>query len=345
MKRDLRFQYAEEEMSGLRKTAVLLMWLGRDRATKILKMMSEHEVTLISAEIAKAGPISNDQVEQVVDEFAMIATHSAFAASGGFDLAKDLLEMTVGQKRAREILERLNTVSGDAPFAFLRKTDPRQLLSFLREEHPQIVAVVMTYLNPMSASVVLAGLPPEIQQDVARRIAVLDRVPPDSIQALDRSLAERLSSVLQTSFTESLATGGVQALVDILNNADRTTEKSIFEGLAGSDPVLAEQVRERMFVFEDIVSLDDRAVQMILRQIDMRELAVALKGVRDEVRSKITKNMSERAGENLFEEIQLLGAVRAKQVSDAQSSIVRIIRALEESGDITITRGSEEYVT
>lgn len=344
--RDSRFQYAEEGISGSRKAAVLMMWLGKERSSKILKLMNEHEVTLISSEIAKAGPISSDQAEAVIDEFAMIATQSAFVAYGGIDLARDLLELTVGSKRAREILERLSSVSGDAPFSFLRKADPRQLLSFLREEHPQIISVILTYLSPVPASVVLAGLPPEVQQDVARRIATLDRVPPESLQALDRSLSERLGSVLQTGLmAESSSTGGVQALVDILNNADRTTELAIFDGLTATSPELAEQVRELMFVFEDITSLDDRAVQMVLRQVDMRDLAVALKGVREEVRDKITKNMSERAGENLAEEIQLLGPVRAKQVADAQSSIVRVIRSLEESGEITVTRGSEEFVT
>jgi flagellar motor switch protein FliG len=230
------------------------------------------------------------------------------------------------------------------PFEFLRHADPRQVLNFLSSEHPQTIALVLAHMDPDQSSMVLGGLTEDLQRDVSIRIATLDQASPEVIAQVESLLERRISSVAK-SHTDTSAADGVQTLIEILNRSDRTTERSIFEGLEEFDGDLADQVRSRMFVFEDIVSLDDRAVQMILRQVDSKELAMALKGVRPEVKSKITKNMSERAAQNLEEEIVMLGPVRMTAVEEAQGAIVRVIRALEESGQIVVSRSADEFVS
>jgi flagellar motor switch protein FliG len=234
----------------------------------------------------------------------------------------------------------LAAVFADLPFAFLEKADSRQLLSFVQDEHPQTVALVLAHLTASQASLVLSGLAPDLQADVANRIAVMDRTSPDIVRQVEATLKRKLSSVLQPSDLSSV--GGLQPLVDIINRSDRATERMILEGLTERNPELAEQVRAQMFVFEDIITLDDRAIQLVLRQVESGDLAVALKGVREDVRQKVMRNMSERAAENLGEEIELLGPQRVKTVEDAQAKIVQSIRALEESGQIMITRGDDD---
>ena len=229
-----------------------------------------------------------------------------------------------------------------APFEFLRRADTRQVLSYLQDEHPQTIALVLADMHPEAAAMVIGSLPEEQQRDVADRIAKMDRTSPDVIEHVEAILERKLSTVIQQSdFSEA---GGIQTLVDILNNSDRATERLILEGLEGKDPQLADDVRNRMFVFEDITTLDDRSVQLVLRSVDTKELAVALKGVDQKVRDKITGNMSERAAANLTEEIKLLGPVKLKTVEEAQAAVVRVIRTLEESGQIDMSRGGDELV-
>jgi flagellar motor switch protein FliG len=228
----------------------------------------------------------------------------------------------------------------DVPFGFLQKADPRQVLSFVQDEHPQTIALVLAHMPATLASQILSGLAGELQADVAHRIAVMDRTSPDIIRQVEATLERKLSSVLQPS--DLSAVGGLQPLVDIINRADRATERLIMEGLAARNPELAEEVRSKMFMFEDIVTLDDRGVQLVLRQVETGDLATALKGVRDDVREKVTRNLSERAAENLLDEIETLGAVRLRQVEEAQAKIVQVIRTLEESGQIMIRRGDDD---
>jgi flagellar motor switch protein FliG len=333
------------ELTGVQKAAILLMTLGTDRAGKVLRHLRESEVTEIAGEIARRQVVNETDAGTVVGEFHAIAAAQRHVASGGTQVAREMLVASLGEKRALEILEQLASSLVDAPFEFLRKADPRQVLTFLRDEHPQVIALVLAYMRSEQASMVLSGLPEELQRDVSVRIATLDRTNPEVVSQVEASLQRRFSGVRSAQVQSEQAADGVQTLVDILNRSDRTTERTIFDGLETFNAELADSVRSRMFVFEDIVGLDDRSIQLILRQVDPKELAMALKGVRVEVRQKILKNMSERAGQNLEEEIVLLGAVKMKSVEESQAAIVRVIRSLEESGQLVLARGGDEFVT
>jgi flagellar motor switch protein FliG len=329
---------------GARKAAILLIQLGKERASSVMGHMTENEVELVSAEIARLETISATESESVLTEFKDLLTARAHIAQGGLAFAQQLLEQSLGSDRASEIIERLNAAAIKMPFQFLHRADPAQLRSFIADEHPQIIALVLAHMTADKASLLLSGLPPDQQAEVAHRIAVMDRTSPEIIRNVEATLERKLSSVLQPA--EMSRVGGVDPLVNIINRSDRSTERQIVEGLESLDAALAEEVRSRMFMFEDIVQLDDKSVQQVLRQVDGSQLALALKGVSDDVRGKITSNMSERAAENLLEEAELLGAVRLAQVEEAQQSVIRTIRQLEEQGQIMVRRGSDdEFVT
>lgn len=331
-----------DHLTGSQKAAIVLLKLGRDRAAKIMKLLGDREVTRVTAEIVRAQMVKREEADASLLEFAMMLKANDQIATGGVERAREMLEASLGEERATEILDNLRVSLAKAPFEFLRKTDARQVLNFLSGEHPQTVALVLAHMPPEQSSIVLGGFDEEMQRDVSVRIARLEPTAPEVIAQMESVLERRFGATMQQSKVDRA--DGVQTLVDILNRSDRATERSIFEGLEAAEEVLAEQVRSRMFVFEDIVSLDDRSIQLILRQVEAKELATALKGVRSEVKSKITDNMSERAALNLEEEISLLGPVRMKTVEEAQGAIVRSIRALEESGQIVISRGGEEFV-
>jgi flagellar motor switch protein FliG len=331
-----------DRLTGTQKAAVVLMAMGTERAAKVLRTMREAEVTELMAEVARMTDVSDEIVESVLNELAITASARQHFAVGGVDYAMELLTASLGERKAEEIFARLSMTLVSAPFEFLRRADPRLVLGFIRDEHPQTIALVLAYMPADAAALVLGGLPEELQRDVAVRIATMDRTSPDIISSVENSLEKRLSSVIQQGDLSSV--GGVQTLVDLLNRSDRATERLIFEGLENFDEELADEVRGLMFVFEDIVTLDDRSVQQVLRQVDSKDLALALKGVREEVKRKILDNISSRAAENLNEEIEMLGPVRLKAVEEAQAAVVRVIRALEEAGQIVLTRGGEEYI-
>jgi len=331
-------------LSGSQKAAILLLKLGREHSAKVLKLLGEQEVTIITEEIVKAQSISREDSEYALTEFATLAVAGDHMQSGGLAAAQQLLEASLGAQRANDIMDNLKQQMVKGPFDFLKNADPRQILNFLSSEHPQTIALVLAHLNADIASMVIGGLSEDMQRDVSIRIATLDQSSPEVISMLESQLERRLSSVVKTRANQTAA-DGVQTLIEILNRSDRTTERSIFEGLEQHDTELAEEVRSRMFVFEDVVTLEDRAIQLVLRQVDTKELATALKGVRNEVREKIMRNMSERAAQNLDEEIRLLGAIKMKTVEEAQGAIVRVIRSLEETGQIVVTRGADEYVS
>ncbi len=329
---------------GARKAAVLLIQMGRERASAVLAHLSEPEVEAISAEIARLETIDAEESSKVLAEFRHMMNARAHIAQGGMSMAQQLLEQSLGEERAAEIMGRLKAASVKMPFQRLQDIDPAQLLSFIVDEHPQVIALVVAHLNPDRASMLLSGLAPEQQAQVAHRIAVMDQTSPDLIRAVEATLERKLSSVLQP--VEMSRVGGVDPLVSILNRSDRSTERQIVEGLEALDAALADEVKSRMFMFEDITSIDDRSVQLVLREVDMNNLAMALKGVSEGVRSKITGNLSERAGENLLEEVELLGAVRLAQVEEAQQAIIRTIRSLEEKGQLLLRRGNDDdFVT
>jgi flagellar motor switch protein FliG len=327
-------------MTGRQKAAVLVLQLGREESAKVLGALSESELEELSSEIARMGTVSAEVSAAVVSEFAGMLASSSTSARGGLDLAKELLLATIGPQRAEEMLDRLSQSFVELPFAFMTNLDARQLVSFLADEHPQTIALVLAHLPAPLASAVLAGLGRDLQANVAHRIAVMDRTSPELIRRVESVLERRLSSLGVAS--DLSAVGGVRPLVEIINRADRGTEKMLLEGLEALDPDLAEQVRSQMFMFEDLVSLDDRAIQLVLRQVQVNDLATALKGVPENVRARVMQNMSERAAENLAEEIEVLGPVRVHLVEEAQTGIVRVIRQLEESGQIIVGRGDED---
>ncbi|WP_275693307.1 flagellar motor switch protein FliG [Nocardioides sp. TF02-7] len=328
--------------AGVRKAAILLIQLGKDRAAPVLGHLGESEVEAISAEIARLDRVTAEETEQVLVEFRDMATAHAHVTQGGFRFAQQLLEQSLGPERAGEIMQRLHAAQVQMPFQFLHRADPAQLRSFIADEHPQVIALVLAHMSADKASLLLGGLPAHQQAVVAHRIAVMDRTSPEIVRTVEAILERKLSSMLQPA--EVSRVGGVDPLVNIINRSDRPTERQIVEGLEGLDPSLADEVKSRMFMFEDIVNLDDRSVQQVLRQVDTAELALAIKGVSEQVRAKITQNLSERAAQNLMEEVELLGAVRLVQVEEAQQGVIRTIRQLEEQGLIMINRGNDDQL-
>jgi len=327
---------------GLRKAAIVLIQLGPERAAAVLNKLSEAEVEAVSAEIARLDSIGSEENAVVLGEFRDLLTARSHIAQGGLAYARQLLEQSLGTDRASEIIDRLNAAAVQMPFQFLRRVDPAQLRSFISDEHPQVIALVLAHMSAEKASLLLSGLPSEQQAEIAHRIAVMDRTTPDTIKAVESTLERKLSSMLQPA--DMSRVGGLDPLVNIINRSDRSTERQIVEGLESLDAALAEEVRARMFMFEDIVQLDDRSVQLVMRAIDTGSLALALKGVRAEVRTKVMSNLSSRAAETLDEDIALLGSVRLSAVEEAQGSVVSIIRELEEAGEIVLVRSSEEFI-
>ena len=282
--------------------------------------------------------------EAVMGELKQLGVARHYFTQGGLPYATEVLEATLGADKAREILSRQFALTDEMPFEFLRRIDPHMVLSFLENEHPQTIALVLAHIQASQAAAVLSGLSEGVQADIAHRLAVMDRTSPDIVKQVESQLQRRISTVFQAS--DSSAVGGLKPLVDIINHSDRNTERLILEGLEARDSRLAEEVRALMFMFEDIRNLEDRMVQVLMRHIDVKELAVALKGVSQDVREKFTTNMSERAALGLSEDMDVLGPVRVKQVEEAQAGIIRQIRSLEESGEIVISQGDgDEFVT
>ena len=325
---------------GVRKAAILLIQLGKEHASSVLGHLTDAEVEAVSAEVARLESISAAESEHVLAEFGELMTARAHIAQGGLGFAKNLLEQSLGSERAGEIMERLNAAAVQMPFQFLHRADPAQLRSFIANEHPQVIALVLAHMTPDKASLLLGGLPPELQAQVAHRIAVMDRTSPEIVRVVESTLERKLSSMLQPSDLSRV--GGLDPLVNIINRSDRSTERQIVEGLEALDSALADEVKSRMFMFEDIIQLDDRSVQLVLRSVDTAALALALKGVAENVRAKITGNLSTRAAENLLDEVEMLGTVRLTQVEEAQQGIIRTIRQLEEQGQIMIRRGGDD---
>jgi flagellar motor switch protein FliG len=331
-------------LTGRRKAAILLLQLDQHASARVLAQMTDTEIEDLAAEIARAGDVPATVSAAVLKEFGVLqASGGSSGVRGGIEQSRALLMSALGESRAGAILDRLATTMFDVPFKFLQHADARQLLNFIADEHPQTIALVLAHVPAPLASKVLAGLGHDLQADVAHRIATMDRTSPDIIHQIEANLERRMATLLVPS--DLSAVGGVQPLVDIINRADRGTEKLILEGLEERDPELADEVRSRMFLFEDIVNLEDRAVQLVLRQVEVANLAIALKGVAPTVHAKIMKNMSERAAATLAEEIELLGPVRVQSVEEAQTEVVRVIRELEESGQIVVARGdADEFV-
>ena len=328
-------------VAGRQKAAILLVSLGAEASAAIFKHLRQEEIDELTLEIAGIGHVPPERKTAVVEEFYEVALAQEYIAEGGLDYANAILEKALGPEHAQEVMARLSGAIQVSPFEFLRQTDATQILNVIANEHPQTVALILAYLPSDTAAQVLSSLPESQQTDVATRIALMDRTAPEVIREIERVLERKLSSVINQDLTSA---GGLKSLVDLLNQVDRGTERTIFEALEGEHPALAEEVRRMMFLFEDIVTLDDRSIQQVLREVDTKELAIALKGTRDEVKDTIFRNMSERAATNIREDLEFMGPVRVKQVEEAQQKVVEIIRKLEESGQIVIVRGTEEQL-
>ncbi len=330
---------AEKKLSGKQKAAIVLVALGTETAAKILPHLNEAEVEELGLEIARLGSIPAEVRQQVIQEFYEVCLAQNLALEGGIDHARTLLEQAFGTERANEILSRLTRALQMLPFDSIKRVHPTQLSTFLQDEHPQTIALVLAYLEPQAAAAVLSSLPPELRPEVAERLATMGSTPPEVIRRVESVLQRKLSSLASQELT---AAGGVKSLVDILQWVDRNTERTIFDALNESNPELAEEVRKLMFTFEDLLQLDDRAIQQVLKEVEMKELALALKGASDALKEKIFRNMSERAVNMLKEEIEFMGPVRVRNVEEAQQRIVSIVRRLEEAGEITLSRGGED---
>lgn len=329
-------------LGGVEKAALFLIAIGPQLAARVFQHLRQEEVELLSLEIARKQQVPQALQDTVMHEFYQLAAAQTHIARGGIEYARTLLEKVLPVARAREVVDRLMASLKTRPFEFARKTDPSQLLSFIEGEHPQTVALVLAHLQPDQAAAVLSALPPERQVEVVRRIAQMDRTSPEILQEVEQVLERKVASLVSQDLT---AAGGVESLVEVLNRVDRATERTIMESLSLQSPELAEEVKKRLFLFEDIVHLDDRAVQRVLRDVDLnRDLPLALKMASDQVKEKIFRNMSKRAGENVRESMEFLGPVRLRDVEEAQAKIVSVIRQLEEQEEITIGRGGKDEI-
>ena len=328
-------------INGLQKAAILLIALGPEKSASIFKHLKEDEIESLTLEIANTRSISPQVKEDVLNEFYGVCLAQQYIAEGGITYAKDLLEKALGSEKAVDVINKLTASLQVRPFEFVRKTDASQLLNFIQDEHPQTIALILAYLPSGQAASIVASLPPEKQADVAKRIAVMDRTSPDVIKEVERVLERKLSSLVNQDYT---IIGGVDAIVEILNTVDRGTEKHIMETLEIDEPELADEIRRKMFVFEDIMSLDDRAIQRVLRDVDNNDLATALKGANEEVQGVIFRNMSKRLAAMIQEDMEFMGPVRLKDVEEAQQKIVNIIRKLEDSAEIVISRGGGDEI-
>jgi flagellar motor switch protein FliG len=329
----------KKALSGRQKAAIFLVSLGSDVSAEVFKHLRDDEIEQLTFEIARLEAIEPTEKDQVLVEFQELMMAHDFISTGGIDYARELLEKSLGSQKAVDIINRLTSSLQVRPFDFICRTDPAQLLNFIQQEHPQTIALILAYLEPAKASVILGSLPHEIQSDVSKRIATMDRTSPEILREVERVLEKKLSTLSAEDYATS---GGIGAIVEILNLVDRSTEKIIIESLEEDDPELAEEIKKRMFVFEDIVLLDDRAIQIVMREVDQPELAKALKSVDSEVQDKIFRNMSKRAATLLKEDMDYMGPIRLKDVEEAQQKIVAIIRKFEEQGEIVIARAGED---
>ena len=330
-----------QDYTGIQKAAILLIALGPERSADIFKHLKEDEIEELTLEIANTRSVSPQVKEDVLNEFYQICLAQQYIAEGGIGYAKELLDKALGEDRAKEVITKLTASLQVRPFEFVRKTDPSQLLNFIQDEHPQTIAMILSYLTSAQAALVIGALPPEKQADVAKCIAMMDRTSPDVIKEVERVLEKKLSSLVNQDYT---IVGGVDAIVNILNTVDRTTEKHIMESLEIEEPELADEIRKKMFVFEDILLLDDRAIQRVLRDVDNADLGVALKAANEEVQNVIFKNLSKRLAAMIKEDMEFMGPVRMKDVEEAQQKVVSVIRKLEDSGEIVISRGGGDEI-
>lgn len=331
----------EKDLTGKQKAAILLISLGPDVSASVYKHLSEEEIEKLTLEISGVKKVETEAKEDILEEFHHIAIAQDYISQGGIGYAKTVLEKALGSEQASAIINRLTSSLQVRPFDFARRADAAQILNFIQNEHPQTIALILSYLEPQQAGQILSELPQDVQADIARRIAIMDGTSPEVISEVEAILERKLSATVTQDYTQ---TGGVEAVVEVLNGVDRSTEKTILDALEIQDPELAEEIKKRMFVFEDIVTLDGRSIQRVIRDCDNEDLLLSLKVSSDEVKEVVFRNMSNRMVETLKEEMEFMGPVRLRDVEEAQSRIVAVIRRLEDSGEIIIARGGGDDI-
>jgi len=329
------------KLSGEQKAAILMISLGPEISSEVFKELKEEAVEQVALQIANLKRVSPAERDSVMEECYQLSMAEDYISQGGVDYAREVLEKALGDQNAIEIINRLQGALQMTPFDFIKRTDPQQLLNFIQHEHPQTIALILAHLNAEHGATILSALPAEIQVDVAQRIAQMERATPDIIMEIEKVLERNIASV----FTQEMsAAGGVRAVAEMLNRVDRSTEKAIMEKLEETNPDLADEIKRLMFVFDDILLIDDRSIQQILREVDQKDLILGLKGASEEVKTKILKNMSTRARALIIEEMEVMGPTRLKNTEEAQQKIVNTIRQLEEMGEIVVARGGEEEI-
>lgn len=328
-------------LTGRQKAAILLISLGPEVSAQIFKHLRDDEIEQLTLEIANVRKVDSNEKDSILAEFHQICMAQEFISQGGIAYAKEILEKALGNQKAMDIINRLTATLQVRPFDFARKADPSQILNFIQNENTQTIALVLSYLQAQQASMILSALPEDKQADVAKRIALMDSTSPEVVAQVERVLEQKLSATVTQDYTSA---GGIEAIVQILNGVDRGTERTILDALEIQDPELAEEIKKRMFVFEDIVNIDNRSIQRIIRDLENADLQLALKVASEEVRESIFRNMSKRMSETFKEEMEYMGPVRLRDVEEAQTRIVATIRRLEESGEIIIARGGGDDV-
>lgn len=331
----------KSKMSATSKAAAVMIALGSEEAAEVYKYLREDEVEKLSLEIAKLDRMAPDTMQEIVDDFYGLCVTQKVINEGGVAYAKDILEKAFGTQMATNYMERVSKSLKTKAFDFIRKADYKNLLMMVQNEHPQTIALVLSYARADQASMIIGELPKHLQIDVIERIANLESVSPDIISTVEKVLEKRFSTIISVDMTE---VGGIPYIADIMNHVDRNTEKYIFDELGNSNPQLSEEIRKLMFVFEDIVNLDNLAIQRFIREVDTKDLAVALKAANEDVKATIFRNMSKRMQETIQGDIQYLHNVRMRDVEEAQQRIVGVIRQLEEMGEIVISKGGEDEI-
>ena len=329
-----------DEIAAKKKVAILMIALGQETTAEVMKYLTDFEIEQIAQSITELDVVTTEQEDEVLEEFEQLLLAGKYVSQGGMDFARGALEKALGPRKAQALLDRVTSTTSSG-FYLLKNVDPNQIIPFISKEHPQTIALILSQLDSVQSAGVLNGLSEEMQSDVAYRIARMENISPQVLRELEQTLAEGLQAILAGQITEI---GGPKAVAEILNRTGRSTEKAVLERLDAQDPELAEEVRNQMFTFDDIANLTDREIQMILREVDTKDLAVALKGSSEELKDRIFTNMSERVGTMLKEEMEFSGPVRMSDVEDVQLRVVQTVRQLEEAGQVTIVRGDTNDV-
>lgn len=338
----MRRRYSNlEKLSGKQKAAILLISLGQETSSKVFKHLPDEEIEQLTLAISNISKVGSEEKKEVLKEFHEMCVAQEYLAMGGINYAQNLLEAALGKERAEQIIMRLTSQLQVKPFDFARRIDPMQIYQFLQNEHPQTIALVLAHLDQKPAATILSSLPPELQSDVAKRIALLEQTSPEVIKEVEHILESRLAATVRNDYS---VVGGIESIVNILNGVDRSTEKSILEQLGEQDNELVDEIKKRMFVFEDIINLDRRAIQRVIQEIENQDLLLALKAASPEVKKVILANMSTRMAESFQEDMEFLGPVRVKAVEEAQGRIVSVIRRLEDTGEVVISRGGSDDI-